>query len=68
MDSRGEGELPFRALAKQKADFIDGIIYGESKVFSFEFLPEETLLYTGSLLDWKDIEIKLPENPYKQIV
>jgi hypothetical protein len=42
----GEGELPFRIIPGEPADFIEGIQDG--KVVSIEILPEETHLYVGA--------------------
>jgi len=63
----GEGELPFLILPNQKADFIDGIIYGTGQLFSFDFLSNETLFFIGQAINWNEIEVKLPDNPYQQV-
>ncbi len=62
----GEGELPYRVLPNQQADFVDGIFYGEGTVFSFKFLPEETQFYKGQFIKWDDIVIEKAENPYSE--
>ena len=36
----GEGELPFRIIPGEQADFVDGIIYGHGIPTSLEFLPD----------------------------
>ena len=62
-----EGELPYKALANQQADFIDGMFYGKGGVFNFEFLPEETRFYAGQLIGWNDIQVENAENPYNKV-
>lgn len=42
----GEGELPFRIIPGQKADFVDGIWKG--KIVSIEILPTERVLFLGT--------------------
>ncbi len=54
----GEGELPFRVVPGEQADFVDGIIVGEQKLTSIEFLPEETLLYSGTPILFNEIKIE----------
>lgn len=36
----GEGELPFRIIAGEQCDFIDGIVLGEALPVSIEYLPD----------------------------
>ena len=44
----GEGELPFKIIPGEAADFVDGIWQG--KQISMEFLPDEKILYVGKSL------------------
>ena len=45
----GEGVLPFRIIPGDKADFIDGIIYGHGTQTSMEYLSENQLsFYIGT--------------------
>lgn len=53
----GEGELPHMVVPGQRADFADGIVYGLEQLVSFEFLPAETVCYTGFPIELKDIQI-----------
>ncbi|MEM6766593.1 MAG: DUF4178 domain-containing protein [Bacteroidota bacterium] len=41
----GEGELPFRIIPGEPADFVEGILKG--LVVSIEILPDEQILYVG---------------------
>lgn len=41
----GEGELPFRIVPGEPADFVEGIWQG--KIVSVELLPEEKVLFMG---------------------
>lgn len=41
----GEGELPFRIIPGEPADFVEGIIKG--MLISIEILPDEQVLYVG---------------------
>ncbi len=41
----GEGELPFRIIPGEPADFVEGVANG--KVVSVELLPDEKTLYLG---------------------
>lgn len=41
----GEGELPFRIIPGETADFVDGI--WEGKIISLELLPDEKVIFSG---------------------
>ena len=41
----GEGELPFRIIPGEPADFVEGIMHG--LVISVELLPDEQTVYVG---------------------
>lgn len=49
----GEGELPFRIIPGEVADFVDGIWKG--KEISLEILPDEKALYIGKSLSLKHL-------------
>ena len=49
----GEGELPFRIIPGETADFVDGIWKG--KEISLEILPDEKALYIGKSLSLKHL-------------
>ncbi len=49
----GEGELPFKIIPGERADFVDGIWKG--KVISMEFLTDEKVLYVGKPLRLKHL-------------
>ncbi|RMG27361.1 MAG: DUF4178 domain-containing protein [Bacteroidetes bacterium] len=51
----GEGELPFKIIPGEQADFFDGIWKG--KVVSVELLPAEQLLFVGRLIKLKDLTL-----------
>lgn len=51
----GEGELPFRIVPGEQADFIDGIWKG--KVLSIELLPVDQYMYVGTPFHLKEIEL-----------
>ncbi len=53
----GEGELPFRVVPGEQANFVDGIIVGKQTLTSIEFLPEETLLYIGKQVLLNEIKL-----------
>jgi len=44
----GEGELPYRVIPGEKANFADGIIVGEGIQTSLEFLPNEKQFYIAN--------------------
>ena len=52
----GEGELPFRIRPGEAADFADGIWQG--KPVSIEWLPGETVLFTGRPLSLNEVVFK----------
>lgn len=41
----GEGELPFRVIPGEQANYVDGIIVGEGVQTSLEFMPNKTEFY-----------------------
>ena len=51
----GEGELPFRVIPGEQADFIDGIWNG--KVLSIEIIPEGQFMFVGTPFHLKEIEL-----------
>ncbi|MEL6672647.1 MAG: DUF4178 domain-containing protein [Bacteroidota bacterium] len=51
----GEGELPFRIIPGEPADFIDGL--WKRQVMSLEVLPDETVLFSGRVFDLAELEI-----------
>jgi hypothetical protein len=51
----GEGELPFRIIPGQQADFVDGILDGE--VISVELLAEDNVLFRGKPLELEELEL-----------
>lgn len=51
----GEGELPFRIVPGEQADFIDGIWQG--RVLSLELLPGEQALFIGAPLDLDQVQL-----------
>src|SRR3989339_777259 len=53
----GEGELPFQVQPGEQADFIDGISYGEGLPVSIEYMPGETALNIGKVIELSDIKI-----------
>ncbi|MEM6802509.1 MAG: DUF4178 domain-containing protein [Bacteroidota bacterium] len=52
----GEGELPFRVIPGNQADFIDGIMQG--KIVSAEFLPDENVVYVGEAVELEDLKLR----------
>lgn len=52
----GEGELPFRIIPGQTADFVDGIARGE--VVSVELLEEDNVLFVGKPLSLQEVELR----------
>lgn len=52
----GEGELPFRIIPGETADFVEGIKEGE--VVSIEVLPDETSVYIGKTISLDDLDLK----------
>jgi len=59
----GEGELPFRIIPGELADFVDGIMGG--KLISLELLPDHKVLYMGELLESNSIidQVVTPNSP-----
>lgn len=51
----GEGELPFRIIPGQQADFVEGIANGE--VISIELLAEDNILFIGKPLKLQEVEL-----------
>ena len=51
----GEGELPFRIIPGETADFVEGIKEGE--VVSIEVLPDETSIYLGKTISLDDLAL-----------
>ncbi len=51
----GEGELPFRIVPGEPADFVDGIY--EGKAVSVELLPDEKVLFSGRPFDLKELTL-----------
>ena len=51
----GEGELPFRIISGETADFVEGIKEGE--VVSIEVLPDETSIYLGKTISLDDLDL-----------
>ncbi|MEO0469845.1 MAG: DUF4178 domain-containing protein [Bacteroidota bacterium] len=51
----GEGELPFRIIPGEKANFVEGIQDG--KIVSIEILPDEKVLFTGFAFDINEFVI-----------
>ena len=56
--SGGEGELPFRIVRGEKADYADGIVAGKRLVASLEYMPEGTVFNVGEPLEFKDLKVK----------
>ena len=52
----GEGELPFRIIPGETADFVDGILDGQ--VVSIEMLPDEHSLYLGEIVELDELGLK----------
>lgn len=50
----GEGELSFQVTPGEKADFADGISYGEGIPVSIEYMPDEVALNIGEVVELKD--------------
>lgn len=53
----GEGELPFRIIPGETADFVEGIKDGE--VISIEVLPDETSIYAGKQVTLEELNLSL---------
>ena len=51
----GEGELPFRIVPGEPADFVDGI--WEGKLVSVEILPSESVLFVGQTFELQEVEL-----------
>jgi len=51
----GEGELPFRIIPGETADFVEGIKEGE--MVSIEVLLDETSLYMGQTISLDDLDL-----------
>lgn len=51
----GEGELPFRIIPGDPADFVDGIVDG--RIISVEVLPTETLRFIGFEVSLDDLAL-----------
>lgn len=51
----GEGELPFRIIPGEPADFVDGVWNG--KVVSVELLPDEKVIFTGQLFSLEEMSL-----------
>ncbi|MEM7658948.1 MAG: DUF4178 domain-containing protein [Bacteroidota bacterium] len=49
----GEGELPFRIVPGEPADFVEGIANGE--IVSVEVLPDETVLFVGEQVELEEL-------------
>lgn len=49
----GEGELPFRIIPGEAADFVDGIWDGN--VVSIEMLPDEHSIYMGEIVELAEL-------------
>ena len=52
----GEGELPFRIIPGETADFVDGIRDGQ--VISIELLPDEQSVYLGEIVELEELGLK----------
>ena len=52
----GEGELPFRVVAGEKADFVDGIVIGKKLTFSLEYMPDEVMFNIGEPVTIQDFQ------------
>ena len=51
----GEGELPFKIIPGEKADFVDGILDG--RIISVELLEDDTPLFVGYELDFDELQL-----------
>ncbi len=51
----GEGELPFRIIPGETADFVEGVKEGE--MVSIEILPDETSIYLGRIVSLDDLDL-----------
>lgn len=51
----GEGELPFRIIPGETADFVEGIKEGE--MVSIEVLPDETSISLGKTISLDDLDL-----------
>ncbi|MEM6346456.1 MAG: DUF4178 domain-containing protein [Bacteroidota bacterium] len=51
----GEGELPFRIVPGEPADFVDGL--WEGKIVSVELLPDEKVLFVGQPFALEELEL-----------
>ncbi len=51
----GEGELPFRIVPGDTADFVEGIHQG--KIVSMELLPSESHLYVGTPFQLEEVAL-----------
>ncbi len=52
----GEGELSFQVSPGEKADFVDGISYGEGIPVSIEYMPGEVALNIGEVVERSDFQ------------
>lgn len=52
----GEGELSFQIKPGEKADFVDGISYGEGIPVSIEYMPDEVALNIGEVIELSDFQ------------
>lgn len=52
----GEGELPFQVVAGEKADYVDGIVFGKRLIASLEYMPEGVVYSVGEPLTMKDFQ------------
>jgi len=48
--------LTFNVISGEQANFVDGMIYGESKLISFEYMPTETACAIGKPINLYDIQ------------
>ncbi|MEM9987480.1 MAG: hypothetical protein AAF804_20500 [Bacteroidota bacterium] len=51
----GEGELPFRIVPGESADFVEGLWQGQ--IVSVELLPDEKSLFLGQPTRWEQIPL-----------
>lgn len=51
----GEGELPFRIIPGEPADFVDGVWNG--KIISVELLPDEKVLFSGKIFSLEEMAL-----------
>ena len=51
----GEGELPFKIVPGERADFVDGILDG--RIISVELLDDETALFVGYELEFDELQV-----------